>query len=96
MARPAIRRVATALRASTHREVARKATSSVEAVVEGLDPLSLDVAGQDDLLGEEDVTIARALARHLDDEPLEVGDTLVLVETEPGDYTAVDVLGANE
>lgn len=91
MAREAVRRAARALRASQRREVHRSSTASVEAVVKGLEPLELDVAGADDTLSDEDVTIGGALAAHFDDDPLEVGDTLVLVETEPGDYSAVDV-----
>lgn len=94
MARPAVQRLARVMRDSHRRSVERHATRSVEAIVRGIDPLELDVAGVDDVLGEDDVTIGAALERHLDDEPLAEGDTLVLVETEPGDYTAVDVLPA--
>lgn len=92
MTRPVIRRVARALQGHTERTVARKTTRSVEGVVHALNPLEVEVAGHDETLTDDDVTIARALEVHLDDEPLAVGDTLVLVETEPGDYTAVDVL----
>lgn len=91
MARHAVTRLANAMRSSQRREVKRSSTRSIEAEVTGLEPFELD-GGELGTLTDEDVTIGRALEVHLEDEPLEEGDTLVLVETEPGDYTAVDVL----
>lgn len=85
-------RLADALRRHAARQVARHAARPVEAVVSNTSPLALDVASLDATLTDDDVTIAEVLATHLATAPLERDDTLVLVETEPGEYTAVDVL----
>ena len=92
MTRPEIRELAGAMRRHTRRTVRRHGTARVEGVVLAVAPLLVDVAGMDAQLDDDDVTIGNALAAHLADVPLEVGDTLVLVEADDGDYDAVDVL----
>ena len=92
MARPEAVALARALKATTAQTVERRSRASYEGIVRALDPLLLDVAGIDEQLTDDDVSIGRALAVHLDTTPLAVGDTLVLVEVAPGDFDAVDVL----
>lgn len=93
MSRPEIRNLAGAVRRSARREAERRGTGRYEAVVLDAEPLRVDVLGLDLELTDDDITIGNALAAFLDDDgPLEEDDTLVLVETDDGDYTAVDVL----
>jgi hypothetical protein len=90
---PAVQRLARSLRRHAAHQVHRHAARPVEAQVKAIDPLVLDVHGSEAILTDDDVTIGAALDAHFTaDGPLEVGDTLVLVETDPGDYAAVDVL----
>jgi hypothetical protein len=93
MTHPAARQLAGAMRRSARREAERHGTGRYEGVVVDPDPLRVDVLGLDADLTDEDITIGNALAAHLDDDgPLEVDDVLVLIETEDGDYDAVEVL----
>jgi len=92
MAAPEIRKLAGAMRRSAKREADRRGSGRYEGVVEHVDPLRVDVLGLDGDLDDDDITIGNALAAHLDDEPLEVDDILVLVEDADGDYTAVEVI----
>jgi hypothetical protein len=87
-----IRALAGALRRSNQREAARRGTGRYEAVVLSVEPLRLDPIGLDGDLDDDDVTIGGALAAHLDDEPLEVDDVLVLIENADHDYNAVEVV----
>jgi hypothetical protein len=92
-ARREIRDLAGAMRRASRREAVRHGTGRYEGVVLDPDPLRVDVLGQDVELTDDDITIGNALAAHLVAEgPLETDDVLVLVETETGDYDAVDVL----
>lgn len=90
--RPEIRELAGALRRSVVREHERRGGGRYEAEVLAVAPLRLDPLTLDVELDDDDVTLGNALGAHLEDNPLEVGDTLVLLETSPGDYVAVDVL----
>jgi hypothetical protein len=92
VARPEVVRVANALRTSQRREITRTARAPVEGVVLALDPLTVDLQHADVVLGPADLSFGRQLRRHLEDEPLTVGDTLALVEVSLGDYTAIDVM----
>lgn len=92
MSMPEIRELAGALRRSVAREHERRGGGRYEAEVLAVDPLRLDPLTLDVELDDDDVTLGDLLEAHLEDNPLEVGDTLVLVETTPGDYIAFDLL----
>lgn len=92
MSRPEIRELASALRRSVQHEHARRGTGRYEGTVLSVDPLRVDVHGLDDDLTDDDITIGNVLQAHLDDTPLQEDDTLMLVETEPGDYLALEVI----
>lgn len=91
-ARPEIRELAGALRRHADRATERRGRGRYEAIVLATSPLRLDVAGLDFELDEDDVTIGGALAAHLAVAPLAKDDALVLIETDDGDYDAVEVL----
>ncbi len=92
MARPEIVALAGALRRSVQREHERRGSGRHEGIVTSVDPLRVDVAGvEPGDLDEDDIDFGRRLELLLVAEPLEEGDTLVLVEA-GDDYLAVDVL----
>lgn len=91
MSRPEIKALAAAVRSASRREHERRGGGRYEAVVLNVDPLRVDVLGDDLELDEDDVTIGNVLAAHLAGQPLEAGDVLVLIETEAGEYVAVEV-----
>lgn len=90
--RPEVRNLAGAMRRAARREHARRGPGRYEGVVQRVSPLLVDVLGIDADLDDDDITIGDALAAYLVTTPLAVNDVLVLVETEEGDYDAVDVL----
>lgn len=95
MARREVTQLAQAIRGSAQLAVKRHARSHFEGIVIALTPLQIDLTGADaEPLTDEDVTFGRALTKHLATEPLKVGDALVLIETEGGDYIAVEHLPA--
>jgi hypothetical protein len=87
----AITSFAGAVRRHVARTHERRGRGNYEGEIKSLSPLRVDT-GSGDLLTDDDVTIASSLASTLDSTPLRVGDTLVLVEPEAGDYTAIEVL----
>jgi len=95
MGRPEVKRAAAALRRHVRQHAASVGTGRYEAVVTSTSPLAADVLTLDMQVTAEDVTIGGALAAYFTAHgPLAVGDSLGLVETEPGEFVAFEVLRA--
>lgn len=88
----AIKHAAGAIRRHAERQHERRGRGNYEGEVKSINPLRVDAAGIDQPLTDDDITIASTLASQFADTPLKVGDTLVLIESDPGDYTAIEVL----
>ena len=84
------------LRELTERSVRHHAVPTQYAIVRTLDPLAAEVIGHN-LVHDDESLIFGAWARKYDqDFGIDVGDTLVLVPVEGGDFLVADVISTKE
>ncbi len=94
MSRAAARIIASAIHGAPKRHAEEQGPGRYRASVKRWDSQSrfvLDLHGQDLELDEDDVTLGQSVRRYDAGPKIKVGDVLVLVEIDDGDFSAVDV-----